>query len=146
LVPTPMQVVSSGQSIPFRSVPLGIEVGGVQVVRFTVLSEVAPPALAIPTATQFVLVAHEMEVSDKTEGSLRVVQVDPSWVPAIAGNEPTNPTAVQLAGPAHETLVRAFSPEEPTCGVQVDPSEVLRMVDPPTAVHWIFDTQDMDWA
>jgi hypothetical protein len=61
----------------FDCEPNGIETRGVQVVRSTVLRDVAPPASPIPTATHVVGIAHEMDVSDDTEGRSNLVHVFP---------------------------------------------------------------------
>jgi hypothetical protein len=45
------------------------------------------------------------------------------------------PTAMQLSNPGHDTLAREFSPDGATCEFQSDPSVVLTMTDPPTAVQ-----------
>ena len=68
LVPTAMQVISLVQVMEPNCVPNGRETRGVQAVRSTVLSEVAPPPSAIPTVTHVVGVAHEIEISDEADG------------------------------------------------------------------------------
>jgi hypothetical protein len=45
-----------------------------------------------------------------------------------------------------DTLDREFSPVGDTSGLQVLPSVVPTIVDPPTAVHWESDTQEIDNA
>jgi hypothetical protein len=73
------------------------------------LSVVAPPT-AIPAATQFSVVAHETDESDKTEGWSSCVQSLPFCVPIIAGLDETNPTATHVLGPGQETLDSESNP------------------------------------
>jgi len=76
-VPTAMQVVSLGQTMEFGCVPNGMETRGVQVVRSTVLRDVAPPPSPMPATTHVVGDAHEMDVSDVTEGESNLAHVFP---------------------------------------------------------------------
>ena len=67
-VPVAMHVVSTGQATESNRTPDGMELGGDQVLRFTVLSEVPPPPCATPAATHVETAAHETDVSDNTDG------------------------------------------------------------------------------
>jgi hypothetical protein len=60
-VPTAIQVVSLVQAIELSCVPDGIEVVNCQVAKFVVLSAVAPPPEATPTATQVVGVEQDKD-------------------------------------------------------------------------------------
>jgi hypothetical protein len=59
LVPTAMHVVSLVQAMELSWAPTGIDEVGCQVEKFVVVSDVAAPPEATPTATQFVEVAHD---------------------------------------------------------------------------------------
>lgn len=145
-VPTPIQVVSFGQTTPDRRDPIGIEVVVVQLLKSTVLRLVGPPALAIPTATQVNDPAHEMPVNMFTAGWSRSVHVVPSWVPMIDGREAITPTATQVRASGQETLAREFSPAGGFWEFQPTPSSVCSMPRPPTAVHSSMVKQEIDSA
>ena len=72
-VPTAMQFSMLGQASELDSVPVGMVVGGIQAdgpaQALTVLSEVAPPPLATPDATQFVVDAQDTDESDDSDVS-----------------------------------------------------------------------------
>jgi len=72
LVPTAIQEVSIGHEIEFSSAPNGIEVGAVHagglIQGLLLLRVVATPPDETPEATQFVVVAQEMDVSEDTDG------------------------------------------------------------------------------
>jgi hypothetical protein len=78
----------------------------------TVLTDVPPPPIPPPTATQFEGDAQETAARNNasTFGSI-VVQVDPSCVPITAGIELTVPTATQVLAAGHDTLFSEVKPE-----------------------------------
>jgi hypothetical protein len=67
-----MQEVSIGHESESSSAPNGIEVGAVHagglIQGLLLLRVVATPPSETPEATQFVVLAQEMEVSDETDG------------------------------------------------------------------------------
>lgn len=126
-MPTPIQVVSTGQESEFSVDPEGIELGDVHeaglIQGLLLLSVVAPP-IAIPDATQFSVVAQETDESDKTDGWSSCAQSTPSCVPIIAGFDETKPTATHVLGPGQETLDSESNPVGCACGLHVVPSVV----------------------
>jgi hypothetical protein len=56
----------------------------------------------------------------------------------------TTPTAKQESGIGHETLMAELRPLGGFCGFHVVPSVVLAIPTPPTAVHSMIVTQDID--
>jgi hypothetical protein len=147
LVPTAIQVVSTGQEIAVSSDPEGIELVGVHaggLIQGLLLLRVVGPPTAIPEATQFSVVAHEIDESDKTDGWSSWVQCDPSCVPMIAGFEETTPTATHVIGPGHETLDSDSNPVGCVWGFQEVPSDVPRISEPPTAVQLELAPHEME--
>jgi hypothetical protein len=69
-VPTAMQFVALGHATEARRDPTGIELVPVHdvIVPLTVLSDVAPPPNAIPTATHVVAREHDTAVKRFTDG------------------------------------------------------------------------------
>jgi hypothetical protein len=100
----------------------------------------------MPEATHVDAFAHETEVSDRTEGWASEIQWIPSWVPTMAGDELTTPTATQVLESTHETLPSELSPEGAVWRLQVNPSVVLTIDDPPTAVQTVVDGHESDKA
>lgn len=145
LVPRATQFVIFGQKTPFSWVPKGIEVCAVQDVRFTVLTEAPPPAAPLPTATQVVDPADETAVRDDTEGEANVVHRLPFVVPTMAGTALTTPTAMQVAEVSQDTLLRELRFAGGVCISHEEPDVVVPTISvPPTAVHWLVVTQEID--
>jgi hypothetical protein len=66
-----MQVVSTGQEIEVSLEPEGIAAGAVHaggLIQGLLLLSVVAPSAAIPTATQFWVVAQETDENDKSDG------------------------------------------------------------------------------
>lgn len=125
-----MQVVSTGQEIAVNSEPEGIDVGGVHtggLIQGLLLLSVVGPPTANPEATQFSVVAHEIDESDRTDGWSSCVQCKPSCVPIIAGFEETTPTATHVVDPGHEMLDSDSNPVGCTWRLHVIPSVVPRI-------------------
>jgi hypothetical protein len=144
LVPTAKQVVSLGQLIALTSDPWGIELVVCEVEkRLTVLTEVAPPPDATPTATHVCNVEQDNEERKLTGGWYRVFH-DPPLVPTIAGLPLTTPMAAHVMALEHDTVERASVPDGEFCGDQVDPSTVCTILTPSTAVHSSIVKHEMD--
>jgi hypothetical protein len=134
-----------GQDTPLSETPDGkLPVGVDQLVRLPVEKEPAKPEFEIPTATQFVVLAHDIDLRAIAGSVLRNVQSVPSCVPTADGVPLRTPTATQSFDEVHEMLAREARPVGDTCGDQDVPSVVFRMVElPPTAVQTVADTQEM---
>ena len=68
LVPTPKHPVGDPQETSLSCFPVGTEVEGQVVPPFVVMTAVAPPPVAIPTAVQLDPSEHEMAESDVRSG------------------------------------------------------------------------------
>jgi hypothetical protein len=137
-------VVAFVQTMEFGWVPNGMETRGVHVVRSTVLKDVAPPPSPMPAATHVVGIAHEIDVSDNTDGRSNLVHVFPSWVPTIDGIPLSNPTATQVVELGQDTPDSEFNPEGAAWAFQSVPSAVPTIPVPPTAVHSSTEKQEID--
>ena len=113
-------------------------------VRLTVLTELPPPLDAIPTATQLVGPAQDTEAREETGGDVNVVHALPLVVPTIAGSALTTPTATHVVEFSHDTLAKELRLAGGVCVPQVEPSIVLTISVPPTAVHSVGVTQEID--
>lgn len=125
---------------PDGKLPVGVD----QVVRLPVEKEPAPPEFEIPTATQFVVFAHDIDLRAIAGSVLSNVQLVPSCVATTDGVPLRTPTATQTVDDVHETLASEARPVGDTCGDQDVPSVVFRMVEPPpTAVHTVAKTHEI---
>jgi hypothetical protein len=109
-----------------------------------VLRPVAPPPVAIPTASHVSGPEHDTADKRFTNGWSRVIHGEPSWVPIIEGRESTTPTATQVTEVGQETLLKVFKPVGGVSGIQVEPLAVSSMPRPPTAVHSSVVKQEID--
>ena len=103
---------------------MGIELVNCQSVKSVVLRDVASPPVWIPTATQVVRVAQEIEVKALMLGLTRTDHGSLFVVPITAGPPFTTPMAAHVTWFEHETMDNESVLDGEDCVVQVDPSVV----------------------
>lgn len=124
LVPAATHDAPFGQLTAFKLAPERVDIVDSQSVKSVVLMEAAPPSDWIPTATQVVSVAHEIEFKTVTFGLSITVHVSSFSVPMTAAPPFTTPMAAQVSRFEHDTIDKELVPVGAVCGVQFEPSVV----------------------
>jgi hypothetical protein len=85
-----------------------------------------------------------MEVREDTDGDGKVAHVVPLVVSTIEATELTIPTATQVVELLQEILLSELRFAGGLCALHEEPLIVLRISVPPTAVHSVVETQEID--